>query len=118
MQRPRTFISERQVSRGDPWVRRSEALTRVLPTARLHRCCLVPLFSAPCELLAISQVCDKTTTTLSADDLIHRPWHGEPHLGGFVAHNFQRLPLNDSLLRLCGNWCLRKGHHSQRSDSM
>ena len=26
---------------------------------------------------------------------------GEPHLGGFMAHKFQRLPLNDSL-RLCG----------------
>src|SRR3954447_19878353 len=41
-----------QVSRGDP-------LTRASPTARLHRCCLARLFSAPCELLAVSQVCDK-----------------------------------------------------------
>jgi hypothetical protein len=63
---------ERQVSRGDPWVPRREALTRVSPTVRLHRCCLAPLFSAPCELLAVSQMCDKTIITLSANDLIRR----------------------------------------------
>jgi hypothetical protein len=43
--------------------RQVSPLTRVSP-------CLAPLFSAPCELLAVSQVCDKTTTALSADDLI------------------------------------------------
>jgi hypothetical protein len=61
------------LGRGDLWVPRSEALARASPTARLHRCCLAPLFSVPCELLAVSQVCGKTTTMLFADDLIHRP---------------------------------------------
>src|SRR4051812_43764971 len=36
-------------------------------------------------------------STLSTSSLTH----GKPHLGVFVAHKVQRLPLNDSLLRLC-----------------
>jgi hypothetical protein len=63
---------ERQMSRGDPWVRPG---VRPSPVSHRRRAYIAAAwtsyFRPHARLLAISQVCDKTATALSADDLIH-----------------------------------------------